>query len=336
MANLHQVIVRNTPEKGLDVVASTLEKSQIFDIFQYLPREIPSEFNNVYLSKYQFSPGKITLLFTFDDGIDQFGRKTIKTHTFVVDESFYNEKTATYFISPLINKIMILDENRLLDESDFENIDPYPVSSKFIELVYSKKYLHVSSQEKIDEYELIQMFSAIDRAIPPQLTASFSFQTMVSPAQKNILKDRSLIFSSKQLPSSYLLEQLKFFQSESPTIQAICNALPDLSILRRLQKQLFLGIPERRMSFKIHWRFGIKTFSHIRRSIEQGLHGFNVNDEVRIVHGPFTGFKALITAIDQDLEKLTVEPISKKETVPLILEINDVEFVSSDEEDDDN
>ena len=85
MTNIHQVIVRNNPPKGLDVVAATITKSQIQDLSQYIPKKRPSKFNEVYLTKFLHISGKIGLRFTFDDGTDQFGRKAIKTHTFIID-----------------------------------------------------------------------------------------------------------------------------------------------------------------------------------------------------------------------------------------------------------
>ncbi len=329
MVELHQVIIQNTPEKGLDIVASTLEKSQICDIFQFLPTEIPSEFNKVYLTKFQSLPSKITLLFTFDDGIDQFGRKSIKTHTLVVDEAFYNKKTIQFFISPLINGIMNVEENNLLKPEDFRELAPYPVSSKIIELSYSKKHFHISSKLGIDEITLIQLFASLDRAIPPQLNSFFSFQTFVSPSKDKIIKNRSITYSPKILPNSYLLESLNSERSDCHTIQTITDSLDNLPLLRRLQNQLFLGLPEKRFNLKFHWRFGIKTLSQIRKALflEHVPQSLNIHDEVRILRGPFKGVRTVILNINHDRGEAMIELSSVDGITIFTIPISDVELI---------
>ncbi len=162
MEKINQVIVRDTPKKGLDVVATTLHKSQTQDISLFLSKEEPSEFSGIFLTKFQHPSGNIVLRFTFDDGIDFFGRQSIKTHTLIINNSFYNEKTAQYFISPLINGSMNIEENNILKMNDFEILETYPISSKFIELVFCKKRVQLTSQKKIDVLDLIQIFGTID------------------------------------------------------------------------------------------------------------------------------------------------------------------------------
>ena len=211
MVKIHQVIVRNIPERGLSVVSSTLHKSQILDISLFLPEDKPHEFNGVFLTKFQHLSGDIVLCFTFDDGIDQFGRGTIKTHTLIIESSFYNERTAQYFISPLINGSMNREENTVLKPNDFEVLDTYTVFSKFVEQVFCKKHVQLTSQNETDVLELIQIFGAIDRAIPPPLNPFFSFQTKFLPviALRNVLlffhlgkypiRNRSNKFNEKNL-----------------------------------------------------------------------------------------------------------------------------------------
>ncbi len=269
MGKIRQVIVRNTPEMGLDVVATTLHQSQTQNISLFIPEEECCDFNKVFLTKFQHSSGNVVLRFTFDDGIDHFGRQSIKTHTLIIDNSFYNEKTVQYFISPLINGSMNIEDNNILTLNDFETLDPYPISSKLIELIFCKKQLQLTSQHKIDPLNLIQMFGTLDRVIPPPLNPLFSFQTMVSPNHKKTLKKYSLVFLSEELPHSQPIEQFQLKESEFPSIQAISNSISDLSVLRQLQKKLFLGIPERWLSFRLQWRFGIKRFSHIRENLKE-------------------------------------------------------------------
>ncbi|MFX0209684.1 MAG: hypothetical protein ACFFDT_27130 [Candidatus Hodarchaeota archaeon] len=267
MEKIRQVIVRDTPEKGLDVVATTLQESQTQNISLFIPEEELSGFNEVFLTKFPHPSGNIILRFTFDAGRDHFGRQSIKTHTLIINNSFYNEKTAQYFVSPLINGSMNIEDNNLLKLNDFETLDPYPISSKLIELIFSKKQVQLISQKRIDPLTLIQIFGAIDRIIPPPLNPTFSFQTMVSPSHKNTLKKHSLVYSLEELPHSQPLDQIQSKESKFPSIQAISNSISDLSLLRELQKQLFLGIPERWLSLRLQWRFGIKRFSHIRENL---------------------------------------------------------------------
>ncbi|MFX0014297.1 MAG: hypothetical protein ACFFB2_17125 [Promethearchaeota archaeon] len=267
MADIHQVIVRNTPETGLDVVATTLYKSQTQNISLFLPEEEPSTFNTVFLTKFQDFFENIIFLFTFDDGTDHFGRQSIKTHTLIVKKTFYNEKTPQYFISPLINGSMNRDDNRLLKLNDFEMLDSPPISSKFIELILCKKHMQLTSRQGMNSLDLIQIFGTVDRIIPPPLNQSFSFQTMVSPRRKKVLKPYDLVFSSEKLPHSQLIEQIQQEKSEFQTIQAIADSISDLSMLRKLQQQLFLRIPEKWLSVRIQWRFGIKKFAYVRENL---------------------------------------------------------------------
>ncbi|MFX0124053.1 MAG: hypothetical protein ACFFAE_10485 [Candidatus Hodarchaeota archaeon] len=267
MEKIRQVIVRNIPEKGLDVVATNLHKSQIQNISLFLPEEEPSKFDIVFLTKFYHSSGNIILRFTFDDGIDRFGRQSIKTHSLIINNLFYNEKSPQYFISPLINGSMNIEDNRILTQNDFETLDIYPISSKFTELILCKKRIQLTSQKQIDPLVLIQLFGTIDRLIPPPLNPSFSFQTIVSPSPKKTFRKYNLVFSPEKLTHSQPIEQIQTKESEFPTIQAITNSVSDLPSLRQLQKELFLRIPERWLRLRLHWRFGIKKFSDIRENL---------------------------------------------------------------------
>ncbi len=263
MAKIHQVIVRNTPEKGLDVIKTTLVGNQVHDISPFIPSGQPSNLSDVYLNKFKYSPNKIALRFTFDDGHDRFGRELIKTHTLIIDSSFYNEKAIQYFISPLINGSMSTDNHNLLKPKDFTQIDPYPISSKLAELSLTKKQVRLTSQSKLDSIDIIQLFSTIDRIIPPPLSLAFSFQTMALPSNKRSYKGLSLVYSSKKLPQFKIIEQIQKEKSEYSTIRSLTEALADLPSLRQLQRELFIGIPEKKLSFKIHYRFGRKIFIKI-------------------------------------------------------------------------
>ncbi len=268
MAKIHQIIVRNTPDKGLDVVNSTLGAPRIHDITPFLPSGRPSELDAVYLTKFQYSSDSIALRFTFDDGTDKFGRELIKTHTLLIDDPFYNEKTIQYFISPLINGSMSSEVHRILNNNDFENIDIFPVPSKLVELIFCKKQVQVTSLSKLDPLKLIQMFGTIDRIIPPPLNSLFSFQTVSSPNIGKSYKKRSLVYSTKKLPQSYQIEHLEKTPSEFSTIISLTEAASDLSSLKVLQKRFFTGIPEKKLRLKINLRFGIKTISKIRENLD--------------------------------------------------------------------
>ncbi|MFW9906270.1 MAG: hypothetical protein ACFFFH_18260 [Candidatus Thorarchaeota archaeon] len=267
MNKVRQVVVRNIPEKGLDVVATDLQKSQIQNISIYLPEEEPAKFNEVFLTKFYHSSGNVVLRFTFNDGVDNFGRQSIKTHSLIIENSFYNEKTLQYFISPLINGSMNVENNRILKQNDFETLDIHPISSKITEFAFCKKQIQLTSQKEMNSLGLIQLFGTIDRVIPPPLNPFFSFQTMVSPGYKKGFKKYNLLYSYDKLSHSRKIEQIQMEKSEFPTIQAITDSISDLPSLRLLQKQLFLKIPERLLRLRLQWRFGIKTFSNIRENL---------------------------------------------------------------------
>ena len=297
MTAIHQVIVRNAPPKGLDVVTATISKSQIQDLSQYVPSKCPEKFNDMFITKFCHTSGKIALRFTFDDGTDQFGRKTIKTHTLIVDQSLYNKKTALYFLSPLINGHLTVEGNNLLSTNDFEEIPPTSVSSKLVEAVLSKKRLVLNNSTKKSPLSIIHLFGTLDRVIPPQLTSFFTFQSQIDHSLLSEFKKISLVYSDVKIDNALVLDSLNSEESEFPTIRALTGALPNLEALRSLQKQFFLAVPEKRLNFRIHWRFGIKTFAHIRKTLEIGLH---INDLVQIVVGPHKGEKACVQSIDSE------------------------------------
>ncbi len=303
MTAIHQVIVRNLPPKGLDIVAATVNTSQIQDLSQYVPAKRPKDFDQVFVTKFLHISGKIGLRFTFDDGSDQFGRRAIKTHTLIIEPSFYNQKTALFFLSPLLNGKLTVEGHHLLQNDDFEDISPISVSSKLVEAILCRKRVHLESRDPQSPHSLIHLFGTLDRVIPPQLTSQFSFQTFVDQELDSELKDYSLVYSSSQIARSILLEEFEDQISEFPTIRALTESLPTLSDLRGLQKQFFLAVPEKRLNFRLHWRFGIKTFAHIRKTIEWGLH---VNDLVKIIAGPYKGQKAYIQSIETENGLLSV------------------------------
>ena len=328
MTNIHQVIVRNNPPKGLDVVAATITKSQIQDLSQYIPKKRPSKFNEVYLTKFLHISGKIGLRFTFDDGTDQFGRKAIKTHTFIIDNSLYNEKSALYFISPLFNNSLAVAGNRLLQYDDFESMEPLPIPSKLVELLLCRKRLILESHNPRSPLSLIHLFCSLDRMIPPLLTSRFSFQTYIDQAQISDTKNLNMVYSTSNNANSVDLDTIENQISEYSTIRALTDSLPDLSILRGLQKQIFIGIPERRLNFRIHLRFGIKTFAHIKKTLEKGLH---VNDLIKIVDGPYRGQKAHIERIDSENDQLFVVLAGKASKRPITIPMSSVLLIQAHE-----
>ena len=321
MTDIHQVIVRNIPPEGLDVVAATVAKSQIQDLSQYIPKKRPKSFNEVYLTKFLHSSGKIGLRFTFDDGTDQFGRKAIKTHTLIIDNSLYNAKSALYFISPLFNKSLSLEGNHLLKSEDFEDLEPLPLSSKLVELLLSKKHVVIESQSPRSPMSLIHMFCTLDRIIPPLLTSRFSFQTFIDQKLISATKNLNFVYSNTSIANSIDLDIIESQISEYPTIRALTESLTDLSILRGLQKQLFLGIPEKRLNFRIHLRFGIKTFAHIKKTLEIGL---RVRDLIKIIDGPYRGKKAHIESIDSENNQLSVILAGKASKRPITIPASSV------------
>jgi hypothetical protein len=326
MTAIHQVIVRNVPPKGLDVVAATISKSQILDLSQYVPSKCPEVFSDVFVTKFCHFSGKIALRFTFDDGIDQFGRKTIKTHTLIIDQSLYNKKTALYFLSPLITGQMSVEDNNLLTLSDFEDIPLSSVSSKLVEAVLSKKRVILNNPTKISPLSIIRLFGTLDRIIPPQLTSFFTFQSQIDQSLLSEFKKISLAYSDVKIDNSLVLDSLDSEESEFPTIRALTEALPNLEVLRGLQKQFFLAVPEKRLNFRVHWRFGIKTFAHIRKTLEIGLH---VNDLVQIVVGPHKSEKATIQTIDSENGTLEVVLENDISLRPFTVAISSVHLIQS-------
>ena len=122
------------------------------------------------------------------------------------------------------------------------------------------------------------------------------------------------------------MDSLNSKESEFPTIRALTDALPNLETLRGLQKQLFLAVPEKRLNFRIHWRFGIKTFANIRKTLEIGL---NINDLVQIVVGPHKGRKASIKRIDSENGVLEVLLINESPQRSVEVAMSSVHLIES-------
>jgi len=326
MTAIHQVIVRNIPPKGLDVVTATISRSQIQDLSQYVPSKCPEKFSDVFITKFCHSSGKIALRFTFDDGIDQFGRKAIKTHTLIIDQSLYNKKTALYFLSPLINGHLTVEGNNLLTTSDFKDIPPTFVSSKLVEAVLSKKRILLNNSTNKSSLSIIHLFGTLDRIIPPQLTSFFTFQSQIDRTLLSEFKKISLVYSDVKIDNALVLDSLDSEESEFPTIRALTDAIPNLKVLRGLQKQFFLAVPEKRLNFRVHWRFGIKTFAHIRKTLEIGLH---INDLVQIVVGPHKGEKAYVQSIDSENGILEVVLENDNSQIPISVAMSSVHLIQS-------
>jgi len=267
MSRLHQVIVGNTLEKGLDILATTLSKNQIRDITPFLPKFRPLNFNGFYVTKYQYLPGKIMIQFTFDSETDHFGRDTLRTHTLIIDENYYNEKTALFFVSPLIHDRLDPYNEVLLTENDFEELSSSPVSSKLLEQCLCRKFIALISPSEINQKDVILIFATLDRAIPPPFNRLFSFQTMVSLDIKNISKKRSIIYSAGEFPNTINIDDIKFKESEFSIIKAIYTSIGNLMDLREQQKKLFSEKLEKRLKMKIQWRFGVKLYSDVKENL---------------------------------------------------------------------
>jgi hypothetical protein len=223
------------------------------------------------------------------------------------------------------------EEDKLLTEKDFEIIPPIPVSSKLIEEVFCKKHLRITSQDTIDPLDLIQAFGTIDRAIPPSLNHSFSFQTNISPNNDELMKKRSVVYCPISSSQSILLEKIQRESSEYSTIRLLTDSLSDLSSLRRVQRNLFLNIPEKRLNLKFRWRFGIKTVSKIRKTFESRL---DIDDTIKINQGSFKGRIGTITSISQAEGKVFIDLQDESDINSLVLNIDSVDPVLIKEEED--
>ena len=309
MSNLHQIIVRNIPEKGLDVVATTLLQPNI-DITPFIPEQGTLERNQICLTKFKYSNRSIGLRFTLNDGNDDYGRPRAKTHTFVIKNEFFQEKSIQFFISPLILGKLTAEETKILHIKDFKDMPPFPISSRLVEQVLCKRQLILTSKRKMPSLELIQLLGSLDRVIPPTFNPAFTFKTLVPKITEKTNKSVSLIYSPQNFPNFTDLDQIMNTNSEYETIQTLTKYLTDLPLLRHFQRKLLLNIPEKRLSFKIRLRFGIKAFSEIKKAFEDEMLGIRPEDEILILEGQFKGLMARVLSVSHEKKLILVEILS--------------------------
>ena len=309
MSDLHQIIVRSIPEKGLDIVATTLLQPNI-NITPFIPEQVNLGINQFCLTKFRYSSQSIGLRFTFNDGSDDYGRPRTKTHTFVIKNEFFQEKSIQFFISPIVLGYLTAGETKLLDLEDFREIPPYPISSRLVEQVLCKRQLILTSQREIPSLELIQIFGSIDRAIPPPFNPSFAFQTLISCEPEKVTKMLNLIYSPQNIANSVDLDQIMKVSSEYDSIRTLTEHLHELLFLRHFQRKLLFDIPEKLLGFKIRWRFGMKSFSEIRKMYENEMLGLRSGDEILILEGQFKGLSGKVISISQEKKLILVEILS--------------------------
>ncbi|WP_455142539.1 hypothetical protein [Candidatus Hodarchaeum mangrovi] len=306
MSNLHQIIVRNIPEKGLDVVATTLLQPNI-DITPFVPVQVNLGIDQCCLTKFRYSSRSIGLRFTLNDGNDDYGRPRAKTHTFIIKNEFFQEKSIQFFISPLILGLLTAEETKILDIKDFEVMPPFPISSRLVEHALCKHQFLLTSHRMIPSLELIQIFGSIDRVIPPPFNPAFTFQTLVPSMAEKTIKSVSLIYSPQNFPNFTDLDQLMNTCSEYESIRTLTNCLSDLPLLRHFQRKLLLNIPEKRLGFKIRWRFGIKAFSESKKTLENEMLGIRPEDKILILEGQFKGLMGRVVSISHEKKIILVE-----------------------------
>lgn len=271
MDDVYQIIIKNMEEKGIDVSLTDLPASRQSEISEYLSKELPSRFKEFYISKnLSIDKEMVILRYSLPDKPDKFGRESVKTHTLLINPALYSYESSLYFISPLLNKKELFQEDNLLTKEDFSIISPYPISSKLIEVIFTKKHIHFTSSKPILQKDLVHLFATLEWILPEPLRVDISFQTIVTATKNKKMRNLSFIYTKEEINSPIDLNEVLNSESEYDIFKKMMNNIEDKDLLNRARKDICLGrnIP-RTLSVKIFLRFGIKKMNAIARNIDQ-------------------------------------------------------------------
>ncbi len=183
---MFQVITQRDDKIGYHIYMSDIPSKLTEDSIVFMPELSTKHLPHVkYVSKYTHKTGDIIIKLVRSDGNDPFGRPKAHSHAFVIPSEEYNLNSLLFYSSPLVDTNHFdetFDEPQFLDSSYFrkstnnilEVLDLKDIRELIVAAMIDPK---VILQPNLEQRELIELASLLDKSIPFEASYDFSLLT---------------------------------------------------------------------------------------------------------------------------------------------------------------
>jgi len=203
---MFQVITQRDDKIGYHIYMSDIPSELTEDSIVFMPELSTKRLPHVkYVSKYTHKTGNIIIKLVRSDGNDPFGRPKAHSHGLVIPSEEYNLNSLLYYSSPLIDTNHFdekFDEPQFLDSSYFRKS-----KNKILEVLNLKDIRElvvatmitpkVTLQPNLEQRELMELVSLLDKAIPFEASYDFSLITYSDRSCNQHLLHNILYFFDK-------------------------------------------------------------------------------------------------------------------------------------------
>ncbi len=269
MNSLYQLVIRNVPTRGYDVIHKSEHVDRVLDVDDVVSEFLANYILNSphpYFVKYsQPESSYFTVGLVHPDGKDEHGRSVARVHLLFIDKRHYHQKALPYWISPLFHSVERLGTTILSLSKDF--VTPrFPdfIPPRLVENILLRKSSFYYLNRSPRELNLLAAF--IDKMVPVMFNERFSIISASNTV--HLKKIPSLTFLVNDEAPFNLSSSLEdYFQPSSyALINMLCESARDEEIREelneRMKKGLFDSDEDRRVFELMKWRFspkGIKT-----------------------------------------------------------------------------
>ncbi|MHA1346529.1 MAG: hypothetical protein ACTSVO_09095 [Candidatus Heimdallarchaeaceae archaeon] len=203
---MFQVITQRDDTIGYHIHMSDIPSELAEDSIVFMPELSTKHLPHMkYVSKYTHKTGDIIIKLVRSDGNDPFGRPKAHSHGLVIPSEEYNLNSLLYYSSPLIDTDHF---NENFDEPQFLDISHFRKSKNEILEVLNLKDIRelivaaminpkVTLQPNLEQRELIELASLLDKAIPFEASYDFSLITYSDKSCNQHLVHNILYFFDK-------------------------------------------------------------------------------------------------------------------------------------------
>lgn len=203
---MFQVITQRDDTIGYHIHMSDIPSELAEDSIVFMPELSTKHLPHMkYVSKYTHKTGDIIIKLVRSDGNDPFGRPKAHSHGLVIPSEEYNLNSLLYYSSPLIDTDHFnenFDEPQFLDSSYFRKS-----RNKILEVLNLKDIRElivaamidpkVTLRPNLEQRELIELASLLDKAIPFEASYDFSLITYSDKSCNQHLVHNILYFFDK-------------------------------------------------------------------------------------------------------------------------------------------